>query len=539
MAISTAITILGLGPGRWDDLTLQARALLEQAASDNRTVFFRTLIHDTVEPLKLEIPNLRITSFDSFYNEATSWDTLYQRIAQEICTLAEKQPPVLYAVPGHPLIGEASVQLILQQARDCGLSISIVAGLSFLEPVCAALELDPFTSGIQMIDATNLAALKPDEIAGKIIPTIPLIVAHVYHRRQASAVKLALGECYPGEWPVKLVRSPGFAATKTVGEQGGDEPQPYITTSETVGAQGGDKPRPYITTTETVIEMPLYEIDRSRLANHFNTLYVPPLEALDALRLPETLRYITMRLRRDPDGCPWDRQQTHQSLTRYVIEETYEVVEALEENDLEKLAEELGDLLLQVYLHAEIAQQDGDFDIGDVFEHVSAKLIRRHPHVFGQVEVENAGQVVQNWEEIKRQERITAGKDVQSESMLDGVPLASPAFIVAQEYQKRAAKIGFDYDNLQKVLAKLTEELQELQEATTPEHRREEMGDVLFMVARVARELNIDAEEALRFANRKFRQRFQAMEHITRQEGRTFSSYTLDEWLKLWKRVKS
>ena len=213
MAISTAITILGLGPGRWDDLTLQARALLEQAASDNRTVFFRTLIHATVEPLKLEIPNLRITSFDSFYNEATSWDTLYQRIAQEICTLAEQQPPVLYAVPGHPLIGEASVQLILQQARDCGLSISIVAGLSFLEPVCAALELDPFTSGIQMIDATNLAALKPDEIAGKIIPTIPLIVAHVYHRRQASAVKLALGECYPGEWPVKLVRSPGFAAT--------------------------------------------------------------------------------------------------------------------------------------------------------------------------------------------------------------------------------------------------------------------------------------------------------------------------------------
>jgi tetrapyrrole methylase family protein/MazG family protein len=539
MAISTAITILGLGPGRWDNLTLQARALLEQAASDNRTVFFRTLIHATVEPLKLEIPNLRITSFDSFYNEATSWDTLYQRIAQEICTLAEQQPPVLYAVPGHPLIGEATVQLILQQARDCGLSTSIVAGLSFLEPVCAALELDPFTSGIQMIDATNLAALKPDEIAGKIIPTIPLIVAHVYHRRQASAVKLALGECYPGEWPVKLVRSSGFAATETVGEQGGDKPQPYITTSETVGAQGGDKPRPYITTTETVIEMPLYEIDRSSLANHFNTLYVPPLEALDALRLPETLRYITMRLRRDPDGCPWDRQQTHQSLTRYVIEETYEVVEALEENDLEKLAEELGDLLLQVYLHAEIAQQDGDFDIGDVFEHVSAKLIRRHPHVFGQVEVENAGQVVQNWEEIKRQERITAGKDVQSESMLDGVPLASPALIVAQEYQKRAAKIGFDYDNLQKVLAKLTEELQELQEATTPEHRREEMGDVLFMVARVARELNIDAEEALRFANRKFRQRFQAMEHLTQQEGRTFSSYSLDEWLKLWKRVKS
>jgi tetrapyrrole methylase family protein/MazG family protein len=523
MATSTAITILGLGPGRWDDLTLQARALLEQAASDNTTVYFRTLIHPTVEPLKQEIPNLRIASFDSFYDESTSWDTLYRRIAEDLCALAEQHPPVLYAVPGHPLIGETSVQLLLQQARERGLSTSIVAGLSFLEPVCAALELDPFTAGMQMMDATILAALRSDEIAGKIIPTIPLLVAQVYNRRQASAVKLALGECYPDEWPVKLVRAAGVEAGQTVDE---------------VDEQGGGTPRPYHTTSETVIEMPLYELDRNTFANHLSTLYVPPLDELDALRLPETLRYITMRLRRDPDGCPWDRQQTHRSLTRYVIEETYEVVEALEENDLEKLAEELGDLLLQVYLHAEIARQDGDFNIGDVFEHVTAKLIRRHPHVFGQVEVENAGQVIQNWEEIKRQERIAAGKDVQSESMLDGVPLASPALIVAQEYQKRAAKIGFDYDNLQEVLAKLTEELQELQEAATPEHRREEMGDVLFMVARIARELKIDAEEALRLANRKFRQRFQAMEQITREEERTFSSYTLDEWLTLWKRVK-
>src|SRR5713101_1930696 len=539
MTTSTAIIIVGLGPGRWEDLTLEARALLEQAASENRTVYFRTLVHPTVEPIGREMANLRMESFNSFYDEPGGWDTLYQRIAQEICTLAEQQPPVLYAVPGHPLIGEASVQLILQQARDCGLSTSIVAGLSFLEPVCAALELDPFTSGIQMIDATNLAALKPDEIAGKIIPTIPLIVAHVYHRRQASAVKLALGECYPGEWPVKLVRSPGFAATETVGEQGVDKPRPYITTTETVGVQGGDKPRPYITTTETVIEMPLYEIDRSSLANHYNTLYVPPLEALDSLRLPETLRYITMRLRRDPDGCPWDREQTHQTFTHYVIEETYEVVEALEENNMEKLAEELGDLLLQVYLHAEIARQEGDFNLGDVFEHVSAKLIRRHPHVFGQVEVSGTGQVLQNWETIKQQERIEAGRDIDAESVLDGVPLAAPALIVSQEYQKRAARLGFDYPNLPRVLAKLTEELQELQQAKTPQEVREEMGDVLFMVARAARELKVDAEEALRLANRKFRQRFQKMEEITRQEGRSFSSYSLEDWIALWGRAKS
>ena len=237
-----------------------------------------------------------------------------------------------------------------------------------------------------------------------------------------------------------------------------------------------------------------------------------------------------MRLRREPDGCPWDRQQTHQSLKRYVIEEAYEVVEALEENDMDKLADELGDLLLQVYLHAEIARQEGDFAIGDVFEHVNAKLIRRHPHVFGDVQVSGPGQVLQNWDAIKKQERIAAGKDVQNESVLDGVPQASPALIISQEYQKRAARIGFEFENIQDMLKKVPEEIQELQEATTPENQREEIG--------VARGLHIDAEEALRQANRKFRQRFQAAETIVRSEGRSFDSYSGTEWIALWERVK-
>src|SRR2546421_408365 len=503
----TSITIVGLGPGQWSDLTLQAYTVLTEAAADDKIVYFRTLIHPPVKPLKAEIPHLRIESFDRLYDESSNWDALYQQIAEEICALAAQQP-VIYAVPGHPLIGESSVQRVLALARERGLSTSIIAGLSFLEPVCTALELDPLEAGTQIVDATTLAALPTDEIAGKIIPTLPLLVAQVYNRRIASAVKLALSELYPDEWPVKLVTA---ALTSTGNTEDRDE---------------------------AVIEMPLYELDRNSLANHLTTLYVPPLDELTALRLPETLRYVIMRLRREPDGCPWDREQTHQSLIRYVIEETYEVVEALEENDMEKLADELGDLLLQVYLHAEIARQEGDFAIGDRFEHVNAKLIRRHPHVFGEVKVSGAGQVIQNWEAIKRQEKIAAGRDVQSESVLNGVPLAAPALIVAQEYQKRVARTGFEFENLQDVLAKVQEELQELQEAATPEHQQEEMGDVLYMVAKVARWLNIDAEEALRHANRKFRHRFQAMETIIREEGRTFSSYSLEEWLALWESVK-
>ncbi len=505
--MTAAITILGLGPGNIHDLTLQARALLAQAAEQQQTVYFRTVVHPMVKPLQEELPTLHIHSFDHLYEESVDWSTLYQQIAEEVCTLAAQQS-IIYAVPGHPLMGESSVQIVLRLAKERSLSTTIVAGLSFIEPVCTAVGLDPFDAGTQVLDATTLASLRADEIAGKVIPTIPLLVTQVYNRRLASEVKLALSECYPDEWPVKLVRAASVTSTES-------------------------------DTDETVIEMPLYELDRNTYANHLSTLYVPPTDEMQALRLPETLRYLIMRLRRDPDGCPWDRAQTHQTLTRYVIEETYEVVEALEENNMDKLAEELGDLLLQVYLHAEIARQDEEFTLGDVYEHINAKMIRRHPHIFGDVEVDSANQVVQNWEAIKRQERINAGKDVQHESILDGVPQASPALLIAQEYQKRAAKVGFDYTSMEAVQKKLEEELQELREATTPEHQLEEMGDVLYMIARMARSHKIDAEEALRKANRKFYHRFQIMEELAREQGRELSSFTSAEWHVLWQQAKA
>ncbi len=498
-----AITIVGLGPGQLADLTISARAILEQAAVSSQHVYFRTTIHPIVTPLRELLPALHIESFDRLYDASGNWETLYTEIAEELCTLAAQQP-VIYAVPGHPLVGEGSVPPVLVLARERRLSTTIVAGLSFLEPVCTLLGLDPLAPGTQIVDATTLAALRADEIAGKIIPTLPLLIVQVYNRRLASAVKLALSEVYPNEWSVQQV----WPAANEHDEQ--------------------------------IEAMPLYELDRAnKRIDHFSTLYVPPVDALTALRLPETLRYITMRLRREPNGCPWDRSMTHASLTHYVIEETYEVVEALEAHDMEALAEELGDLLLQVYLHAEIARQEGEFAIGDVYQHINAKLIRRHPHVFGEVEVSSAGQVVQSWEEIKRQERAASGTDLEAESVLDRVPLASPALIVSEEYGKRAAKTGFEFTELADVFAKLQEELQEVHEAKTPEHQREELGDLLFMVAEIARWLHIDAEEALRYANRKFRSRFQAMEAMTRQEGRTLASYSSQEWGTLWQRAKS
>jgi tetrapyrrole methylase family protein/MazG family protein len=496
-----AITILGLGPGSFQDLTQQAFTLLQQAAEHTQLVYFRTLIHPTIEPLKKALPDLQITSFDQFYDESDDWLSLYQQISDEICNHATLQP-LIYAVPGHPLIGESSVQLILHSARERGLTTRVIAGLSFFEPVCTLLELDPFDLGTQIIDATTLATLRPDEIGGKIIPTTPLLVAQVYNRRLASAVKLALNECYPDEWPIKLVRAAG------------------------------------VDSDEAVIEMPLYELDHNTFANHLSTLYVPPVGPLTALKLPETQRYIIERLRRDPDGCPWDRKQTHDTLKRYLIEETYEVVEALEEHDLEKLAEELGDVLLQVYLHSEVARQDGNFNINDVYEHINAKLIRRHPHIFGTTKVSDSEQVVQNWETIKKQERAQAGKDVQQESILDGVPPALPALMVTQEYEKRVTKVGFVFPTIEETYDKLAEELLEVQQAQTPQDQLEELGDLLFMVVEIAHALNIDAEEALRLGNLKFRRRFQVMETIAREANRPLSSFTSPEWGHLWQLAK-
>ena len=204
--MTLSITMLGLGPGRWADLTLEAHEALAQAARQQQPVYFRTLVHPTVDDIRRELPNLSLKSFDRFYEESENWETLYTQIAEEVCTLAA-QSPVIYAVPGHPLVGEASVLKVLQLARERGLSTRIIAGLSFLEPVCTALEIDPLAAGVQMIDATLLAALDSDELAGKIIPGTPLLVAQVYNRRVASAVKLALSEFYPDEWPVKLVRA--------------------------------------------------------------------------------------------------------------------------------------------------------------------------------------------------------------------------------------------------------------------------------------------------------------------------------------------
>jgi len=243
----------------------------------------------------------------------------------------------------------------------------------------------------------------------------------------------------------------------------------------------------------------------------------------------------------DPNGCPWDREQTHESLRTYLLEETYEVLEALDAKDFAKFPEELGDLLLQVVFHAELAKRAGQFEIGDVVEHIYTKMVRRHPHVFGDVAAGDAKTVLKNWEQLKKEERQAAGKSEHHASLLDGIPKTLPATLEAYQLTRRASRIGFDWEQLEGVLEKLQEEVKELRAASASGAREkieEELGDLLFVAVNVARFLEADPELALRRTNRKFQDRFRWMEREAERTGRTLADVPREEMETLWDRAK-
>jgi tetrapyrrole methylase family protein/MazG family protein len=251
----------------------------------------------------------------------------------------------------------------------------------------------------------------------------------------------------------------------------------------------------------------------------------------DDLRSFKTFVEIIARLRA-PDGCPWDKEQTHALLRANLLSECYEVLEALDKGDSPGLCEELGDLLLQIVLHAQIAKDSGEFEIGDVIEGIAAKITRRHPHIFGSAKVKDAAEVMHNWEALKREERP------EGASMLEGVPVDMPALAYAYEISRRAVRVGFEWENIGGVIDKLIEEVKELKDAGSPEEEAREFGDLLFTLVNFARWRGIDSESALREANRKFYKRFSCMEELCRKRGQELSKLTFEEWNDLWEEAK-
>jgi len=235
---------------------------------------------------------------------------------------------------------------------------------------------------------------------------------------------------------------------------------------------------------------------------------------------------------RAPDGCPWDRKQTHASLRENLLEECYEVLEALDEGDSAKLCDELGDLLMQIVLHSQIASEAREFGLGDVIKSINAKLIHRHPHIFGVAKVKDAEEVAHNWEVLKGEER---GAEA---SILESVPQQMPALGYSQEVQRRVAQVGFDWEDVGGVIDKLIEEAGELKQAETEAQRAQEFGDLLFTLVNVARRLGVDSEAALRQANRKFYKRFTYMEKVCRQRGVSIGDLSFAEQNALWEEAK-
>ena len=264
--------------------------------------------------------------------------------------------------------------------------------------------------------------------------------------------------------------------------------------------------------------------------DHLTTLYVPPLPRTGGMEaFQDTIAHL-----RAPDGCPWDREQTHLSLRSCLLEETYEVLDAMDQEDMDALREELGDLLLQIVLHAQIATEEGYFKFPDVIDHIDSKIKRRHPHVFGEINFSGTDEVLYNWEEIKRSER---GQD-DHHDILSGVPTALPALALADSYQRRVVRVGFDWPDIDGVIDKVMEELEEIRQSPDKESQAREMGDFLFALVNYARWLEIDAEGALREANARFARRFSAMERLAYERGTKLESLSLDEQEALWQEIK-
>ncbi len=452
------LTVVGLGPGPADWLTAAAVARLD---APGIPLFARTRLH----PALADIP---CQSFDELYDAADSLDEVHALMAERLLAAG---PEAVLAVPGDGVLGEALLQLL----RDRGASVDVIPGVPLGGGALAAAGVEA-AEGAQFVEATALGGSGID-LHIEPNPRWPAVVTGVFSRQVASDVKLGLLRVYPAEHVLTVVHRPGLAE-------------------------------------QQVRERSLAELDRGDGEfDHLTHVVLPPV-ALIPTGSGHVLRAIVSRLRAPEIGCPWDLEQTHRTLTPYVVEEAYEVVDAIEDDDPAALADELGDLLLQVVLHAEVADQSGEFEWNDVVRLLSAKLVRRHPHVFGEVQVSGASDVVRNWALLKAAERGAAPTEG---SALDGVPRSLPALKRAAEISRKAVAAGFEWPTRDGTLDKVREELAELLSASSLSEREEELGDLLWILGKLAWQDGVDPEAALHAANRKFIARFHLLEQIARE----------------------
>ena len=445
--------VVVVGLGPGDPRMVSVAAAEAITAAAHR--FIRTTRHPSahlVEPAR---------SFDDLYQRAGTIDDVYRSIVETLVAEAQRHGEVLYAVPGSPFVAERTVDLLREDAR---VEVTIVASMSFLDLVWDRLRVDPVEAGVRLVDGHSFA----DAAAGQ---PGPFLVGQCDSRMTLSDIKLTLDD------------------------------GPRVVVLQRLGLAD-----------EAVSEVAWEDLDRDVEPDHLTSVWIPRLAAPVAAELTRFAELVrTLRAE-----CPWDRAQTHHSLTRHLIEETYEVLDAIagldREDGYEALEEELGDLLFQVAFHATLAAEAGQFDLADVARGIHDKLVERHPHVFGP-----PGHPVPNWEE---QKKASKGRL----SVMEGVPGNLPSLLYAFKMQSKAASVGFDWKNATDAWPKVGEELEELRAALAEGHPgdpavNEELGDVLFSMVNIARHLGIDPESSLRAAAAKFRSRFMAMERLAAERG--------------------
>ncbi|WP_055665253.1 nucleoside triphosphate pyrophosphohydrolase [Desnuesiella massiliensis] len=474
------IKILGLGPGSKEALTTGTL----EALKGNSNIFFRTEKHPTVEYLKAI--GINYTTYDYAYDKFDNFDEVYNFIALDLISRCEELKEVIYAVPGHPFVAEKSVRNIINLCKAKGIEYKIYPAVSFIDAMMEALDIDP-VEGLKIIDAFDME----NHILDKRIGTV---ITQVYDNFIASEVKIRLSEYYRDDTEVYYVRAAGIEAM------------------------------------ESIRKIPLYEIDRQEDIDYLTSIYIP--KDLDNNRDFNDLLDIMDTLRGE-NGCPWDREQTHESLKKYLIEECYEVIEAIDEQEDNKIIEELGDVLLQIVFHAAIAKEEGFFNIMDITKAICDKMILRHPHVFGEKTVKNSEEVLENWDNIKKKEK---GIESLTEEMRS-IAKSLPAMLRAEKIQNKAKKVGFDWDNVEDAMNKILEEFNEVKDVYKGENKAkilEEIGDLLFACVNVARFLNISPEEALNSTNEKFISRFNYIEEFAKKSGKDLCRMTLEEMDEIW-----
>lgn len=478
------ITIIGLGPSDSRHWTRAAYTLL----NETNEVYLRTSHHPSIT----DIP-AQVRSFEDIYRQAGDRNQAHRQVAAEVVQLGQRDTGVVYAVPGHPTLDDPTTSLIRTLAETQHIPVMIVPGLSLLDATLMTLDLDS-SRPVQITSAAEIAPLHHPPLA----PDQPALVTGLSDQTLAAQIKRVLLNAYAADFVVTLVQAAG-------------------------------------TLTERVWSCQLVELDRQPEFDETTTLYLPADSANASFpTFQETIAHL-----RAPEGCPWDREQTHLSLRPFLLEETYEVLEALDAGNPAALVEELGDLLLQILLHTQIATGAGDFRMGELISHIQRKLVRRHPHVFDDVVVNGADEVTINWEAIKRAERSNSKVKESRPSALDGVSPALPALAQALTISKRAVKVGFEWPNIEGVLDKLIEEAHEITTASNSHELEAEIGDWLFSAVNLARWRNVDAESALRTTNARFIRRFKKLEELAAAQGKNLGEMTIEELDELWGEVKN